>query len=91
VSRGTGDGETVVSFLRQGEAKTGDLVVTGVGDALVPEGLVIGEVVRFGDDDRDGSYEAEVRPLRDLDTLKSVFVLRADAGSGPSLLTGRKR
>jgi rod shape-determining protein MreC len=91
VSRGTGDGETAVSFLRQGEAKAGDLVVTGVGDALVPEGLVIGEVVRFGDDDRDGSYEAEVRPLRDLDTLKSVFVLRADRGSGPSLLAGRKR
>ena len=91
VSRGTGDGETAVSFLRQGDAKAGDLVVTGVGDALVPEGLVIGEIVRFADDDRDSSYEAEVRPLRDLDTLKSVLVLRVDASSGPSLLTGHRK
>jgi rod shape-determining protein MreC len=91
VARGTGDGDTAVSFLKPGDAQAGDLVVTGVGDPLVPEGLVLGEVVGFGDDDRDGSWEAEVRPLRDLDTLKSVVVVRVATGGGPSLAAGRLR
>lgn len=78
VARGTGerDAGVVVTFLRAGDARPGDLVVTAPGSDLVPEGLVIGEVLRLADDDRDGSWEAEVRPLRDLDALGSVLVLR---------------
>jgi len=84
VARGTGDGDVRVFLLRAGDAAVGDLAVTGVGDPLVPEGLLLGEVVRFADDDRDGSYEAFVRPTRDLDTLSSVYVLREDAGDAPA-------
>ena len=91
VARGTGDGEVAVSLLRRGDARPGDIAVTGVGNPLVPEGLVLGEVVRFGDDDRDGSHEAQVRPLRDLDTLNSVFVLRMDGETLPAAATGLKR
>jgi rod shape-determining protein MreC len=78
VARGTGDGDVRVWLLRQGDAKPGDLAVTGVGNPLIPEGLLLGEVVRFSDDDRDGSFEAYVRPARDLDTLCAVFVVRED-------------
>jgi len=78
VARGTGDGDVRVWLLRQGDAKPGDLAVTGVGNPLVPEGLLLGEVVRFSDDDRDSSFEAYVRPARDLDTLCEVFVVRED-------------
>jgi cell shape-determining protein MreC len=85
VARGTGDGEVVVSLLAANDAHVGDLVVTGAGNPLVPEGLVLGEVIAFGDDDRDGSYEAIVRPLRDFDTLASVVVLRDEraVAAGP--------
>lgn len=93
VARGTGDRDAAVSvsLLRQGDGKVGDLAVTGVGSTLVPEGLVLGEVVRFGDDDRDGAYEADVRPLRDLDTLNSVLVLRMDGGSGRAPAPGARK
>jgi cell shape-determining protein MreC len=42
VARGTGDGRLRVSFLASGGARVGDLVVTGAGSRLVPEGLVLG-------------------------------------------------
>lgn len=79
VSRGTGDGLLRLSFLAADGARTGDLVVTSAGSRLVPEGLLLGEVVEVGDDDRDRSFEAVVRPLRDLDALGSVCVLRVEA------------
>jgi rod shape-determining protein MreC len=92
VARGTGDRDAgvVVSFLRADDAARGDVAVTAPGNPRIPEGLVLGEVVSFGDEDRDGSYEAEVRTLRDLDTVISVNVVRVDgdarftsgAGSG---------
>lgn len=92
VARGTGDHDAgvVVTFLRAEDAARGDVAVTAPGNPRIPEGLVLGEVVDFGDDDRDGSYEADVRPLRDLDTVISVNVVRvegdarftAGAGSG---------
>jgi len=80
VARGTGDRDAgvLVSFLRADDAAIGDVAVTAPGNPRIPEGLVLGEVVGFGDDDRDGSYEADVRPLRDLDTVISVCVVRLD-------------
>jgi rod shape-determining protein MreC len=83
VARGTGDRDAgvVVSFLRAGDAADGDVAVTAAGNPRIPEGLVLGEVVGFGDDDRDGSFEADVRPLRDLDTVLSVYVVHVDADS----------
>jgi hypothetical protein len=93
IARGTGDRDAAVSvsLLRQGDGKPGDLAVTGVGNPLIPEGLVLGEVVRFGDDDRDGAYEADVRPLRDLDTLNSVLVLRVDGETGRAPAPGGRK
>jgi len=79
VVRGTGDARLRLSFVASGGARVGDLVVTGAGSRLVPEGLLLGEVEEVGDDDRDGSYEATVRPLRDLDAVASVNVVRVDA------------
>jgi hypothetical protein len=99
VSRGTGDGETSVSFLGPADAKPGDVAVTGAGDARIPEalgdvripeGLVLGEVVVFGDQDRDGSYEAQIKPFRDLDSIESVHVLSEDREDGPTLRRTRK-
>jgi rod shape-determining protein MreC len=91
VARGTGDGGLVVSLLQANDARVGDLVVTGVGNRFVPEGLLLGEVVAFADEDRDGSFEAQVRPLRDLDTLSSVNVLRdEDALAEAARARGRK-
>lgn len=78
VARGTGDGVRV-SFLPQDGARAGDLVVTGAGSWTVPEGLVIGIVECCEDDDRDGAFDAEVRPLRDLDAVSSVHVIRTEA------------
>jgi rod shape-determining protein MreC len=80
VAHGTGDRDAgvVVSFLRADDAAVGDVAVTAPGNPRIPEGLVLGEVVSFGDDDRDGSYEADVRPLRDLDTVIAVYVVRVD-------------
>lgn len=77
--QGTADGRLLVSFLAKGQAAAGDLVVTGPGRHPVPEGLVLGVVERFGDDDRDGEWQAVVRPLRDLDRLSSVCVLLTPA------------
>jgi hypothetical protein len=91
VARGLGDGEIAVSLLAAGDAKPGDLVVTAAGDARVPEGLVIGEVARFADDSHDGSFEAHVRPLRDLDALNSVVVMLRDGDAGPSLVKGARK
>jgi cell shape-determining protein MreC len=42
----------------------------------VPAGLVLGDVESFADADRRGDWEAVLRPLRDLDALETVFVLR---------------
>ena len=78
VARGTGDGRIRVSFLASGAARVGDIVVTGAGSGLVPEGYVLGEVVEVTDEDRDGSIEAIVKPLRDLDAVASVLVLRVE-------------
>ncbi|MCE9634417.1 MAG: hypothetical protein K8T90_01820 [Planctomycetes bacterium] len=78
VSRGTGDGLLRVSFLGADGARVGDLVVTNAGSRMVPEGLVLGEVIEMSDEERDGSFEAVVRPLRDLETIASVLVLRVE-------------
>jgi cell shape-determining protein MreC len=94
VARGTGDGDVRVWLLKQGDAAPGDLAVTGVGNPripgnpLIPEGLLIGEVIRFSDDDRDGSFEAYVRPVRDLDTLCAVYVIREDDAARPAAAQG---
>ena len=74
VARGEGDGKIVVGKLGEGEAEVGDLVVTGDGRFGIPAGLLIGEVESFDDADRDGEWEAVVRPLRDLDTIVAVYV-----------------
>lgn len=79
IARGTGDGRVRLTHLPSGGARVGDLVVTGAGSRLVPEGLLIGEVVECGDADRDGDFDAVVRPLRDLDTAAAVRVLRSRA------------
>lgn len=79
VARGTGDGLIRVSFLPSDGARVGDLVVTGAGSNVVPEGLLLGEVVSCGDEDRDGAFDAVVRPLRDLDAVASVLILRVEA------------
>ena len=74
VARGVGKKYIVVGKLEAGEAKIGDLVVTGAGSYGVPAGLLLGEVVEFDDADRDGEWEALVEPLRDLDTIVAVYV-----------------
>lgn len=75
VARGAGDGRLVVSYLAADDAVVGDLVLTGPGAHPIPEGLVLGRVERFHDDDRDGDWEAEVVPLRALDRLGALFVV----------------
>ncbi len=74
VAHGEGRGRIVVSHLGSDEARVGDVVVTDHGRFGVPDGLVLGEVVEFDDADRDGEWEAVVRPLRDLDTVGAVYV-----------------
>jgi hypothetical protein len=74
VARGFGKGVVVVGKLGPGDAAVGDLVVTGSGRFGVPAGLLIGEIESFGDDDRDGEWEAVVRPRRNLDTIVAVYV-----------------
>ena len=74
VCRGVGDGTLVVGHLAEGDARPGDIAVTGAGRLGVPSALVLGRVTRVHDDDRDGVYEAIVEPLRDLDTLASVII-----------------
>ena len=93
VARGTGDRDAgvVVSFLRADDAAIGDVAVTAPGNPRIPEGLVLGEVVGFGDDDRDGSYEADVRPLRDLDTVISVWIVRLDGDARFTAGAGARR
>lgn len=76
VCQGKGDGGLVVSFLAEGDARPGDLVVTRSQCYPFPAGLVLGEVESFDDTDRRGDWEAVVRPLRDLDALETVFVLK---------------
>lgn len=81
VVRGVGEGPPAIrlQYLANDGARVGDLVVTGAGGGAIPEGLLLGEVVAVGDADRDGSFEATLRPLRDLDALGSVLVLLSDA------------
>ena len=40
----------------------------------IPAGMLLGEVVSFDDADRNGEWEAVVAPLRDLDSIVSVYV-----------------
>lgn len=84
VVRGTGDSGAPlrVEFLAPGGARVGDLVTTGAGSGTVPEGLLLGQVAEVGDGDRDGAFEAEVVPLRDLDRMGTVLVLLVE---GPGL------
>jgi hypothetical protein len=79
VARGAGDGTVRVAFLNPGGASAGDLVVTGAGAGLVPEGLLLGVVLDVTDADRDGADEAVLQPLRNLDGLGTVLVVLAEA------------
>lgn len=90
VCQGTADGRLVVSFLARGEARPGDLVVTGPERYPIPAGAVLGEIVSCDDDDRDGAWEAVVRPLRRLDSLESVLVVRRPP-LAPQVAPGRVR
>ncbi len=74
VIHGTGDRRLVVTRLAAGDAVVGDVVLTDQGKFGIPDGLVLGEVVAFGDEDRDGEWEAEVLPLSDLETIVAVYV-----------------
>ncbi len=91
VANGGGTGRIVVSHLAADEAAVGDLVVTGAGRFGIPDGLVVGEIVRVEDDDRDGEWRAEVRPLRDLDRLEAVVVLVRPELPEPIRAAGRAR
>ena len=73
--QGTADGRVLVSYLARGDARPGDLVVTGPGRYPVPPGLALGTVESLDDDDRDNVWEAVVRPFRALDGLSAVYVL----------------
>lgn len=73
VARGAGGQRIVVERLSGDEARVGDLVLTDSGKFGIPDGLVVGEIVSFEDGNRDGDWEAEVRPLHDLDVLVAVY------------------
>jgi len=54
---------------------TGSTVVTSGGGAVLPPGLTIGEVVDVYNHSSGIGRYATIRPLRDIDTLQTVFVI----------------
>lgn len=74
------EGYCKLTFLpRESSAAVGDLVVT-TGGGLFPKDIVIGEIVRIGDNAGGLSLYGVVDPAADIEGLKNVMVIKSFEG-----------
>jgi rod shape-determining protein MreC len=74
--RGRQEGGLVMQHIPQEESiQTGDTIVTSDLGAILPEGLVIGQIVQIRRKDVDVFQEAVIEPSSDMKSLERLYVL----------------
>lgn len=81
--RGRAEGGLLMQHIRQDETlQTGETVITSDLGGVVPQGLVVGQIVQIRRKDIDVFQEALIEPAADLRRLERLYVLIAPAQSG---------
>jgi rod shape-determining protein MreC len=76
--RGRQEGGLVMQHIPQEEAiQPGDTIVTSDLGAILPEGLVIGQIVQIRRKDVDVFQEAVIEPSSDMKSLERLYVLQS--------------
>ncbi|MFN8524048.1 MAG: rod shape-determining protein MreC [Chloroflexota bacterium] len=76
IIRGRAEGGLLMHLIPQEERiQTGDMVITSDLGGILPEGLVIGEIVQVRKKDVDVFQEALVEPAADMRRLERLYVL----------------
>ena len=82
ILRGRPEGGLVMQHIPQEESlQTGDTVVTSDLGGIMPEGLVVGQVVQVRRKDVDVFQEALIEPAADLKQLERLYVMLASSSS----------
>jgi len=80
IIKGRPEGGLVMQRIPQEESlQTGETVVTSDFGGLMPEGLVIGQIVQIRRKDVDVLQEAVIEPSADMKRLERLYVLLASA------------
>jgi rod shape-determining protein MreC len=80
IIKGRPEGGLVMQRIPQEESlQTGETVVTSDFGGLMPEGLVIGQIVQIRRKDVDVLQEAVIEPSADMERLERLYVLLASA------------
>ena len=80
IIRGRPEGGLLMQRIPQEETlQTGETVVTSDFGGLMPEGLVIGQIVQIRRKDVDVLQEAVIEPSADLKRLERLYVLLSTA------------
>jgi rod shape-determining protein MreC len=76
--RGRQEGGLLMQHIPQEESlQTGDTIVTSDLGAILPEGLVIGQIVQIRRKDVDVFQEAVIEPSADMKSLERLYVLQS--------------
>ena len=82
ILRGRPEGGLIMQHIPQGESvQTGDMVITSDLGGVMPEGLVVGQVVQVRRKDVDVFQEALIEPAADMKQLERLYVMLAPAPS----------
>lgn len=80
ILRGRPEGGLIMQHIEQGETlQTGDTVVTSDLGGIMPEGLVVGQIVQVRRKDVDVFQEALIEPAADLKQLESLYIMLTQA------------
>lgn len=81
--RGRQEGGLIMQHIPQEESlQTGDTIVTSDLGAILPEGLVIGQIVQIRRKDVDVFQEAVIEPSADMKSLERLYVLLSMGDAG---------
>ena len=82
ILRGRPEGGLIMQHIPQGESiQTGDMVITSDLGGVMPEGLVVGQIVQVRRKDVDVFQEALIEPAADMKQLERLYVMLAPAPS----------
>ena len=82
ILRGRPEGGLVMQHIPQEESvQTGDTVITSDLGGIMPEGLVVGQVVQIRRKDVDVFQEALIEPAADMKQLERLYVMLAPVAS----------
>ena len=85
IIKGRPEGGLIMRRIPQEESlQTGETVVTSNFGGLLPEGLVVGQIVQIRRKDVDVMQEAIIEPSADMKRLERLYVLLSTADARPS-------